>query len=132
MRSTMIRASHPFHADPRFLLEPFEPAYLDLHRADALAERVTAGLRELEDCCMPAELPCEPHGEPDAGLSHWPLCSCRQRSSPTSARRIAFAAGMVQGRSSSACATCAAFSARTGTSASSPSAPSAHRRSSPN
>ena len=47
----MIRASHPFHADPRFLLEPFEPAYLDLHRAGALAERVTAGLRELEDCC---------------------------------------------------------------------------------
>ena len=51
MRSTMIRASHPFHADPRFLLEPFEPAYLALHRAGALAERVTAGLRELEDCC---------------------------------------------------------------------------------
>ena len=47
----MIRASHPFHADPRFLLEPFEPAYLALHRAGALAERVTAGLRELEDCC---------------------------------------------------------------------------------
>jgi len=41
----MIRASHPFHADPRFLLEPFEPAYLALYRAGALAERVTAGLR---------------------------------------------------------------------------------------
>jgi hypothetical protein len=51
VRSTMIRPSHPFHADPRFLLEPFEPAYLALHRAGALAERVTAGLRELEECC---------------------------------------------------------------------------------
>jgi putative pyruvate formate lyase activating enzyme len=37
--------------DSRFLLEPFEPAYLALHRSGVLAERVTAGLRELEDCC---------------------------------------------------------------------------------
>jgi putative pyruvate formate lyase activating enzyme len=37
--------------DRRFLLEPFEPAYLALHRAGVLAERVAAGLRELEDCC---------------------------------------------------------------------------------
>jgi hypothetical protein len=35
----------------RFLLEPFEPAYLALDRAGELAERVSAGLRELEDCC---------------------------------------------------------------------------------
>jgi putative pyruvate formate lyase activating enzyme len=37
--------------DYRFLLEPFEPAYLALHRSGGLAERVAAGLRELEDCC---------------------------------------------------------------------------------
>jgi putative pyruvate formate lyase activating enzyme len=37
--------------DRRFLLDPFEPAYLALHRAGELAERVAAGLRELEDCC---------------------------------------------------------------------------------
>jgi putative pyruvate formate lyase activating enzyme len=37
--------------DPRFVLDPFEPAYLALDRADELAERVSAGLRELEDCC---------------------------------------------------------------------------------
>ena len=33
----MIRASNRFHADPRFLLESFEPAYQALHRAGALA-----------------------------------------------------------------------------------------------
>jgi len=37
--------------DPRFVLEPFEPAYLTLHRLGAITERVAAGLRELEDCC---------------------------------------------------------------------------------
>jgi putative pyruvate formate lyase activating enzyme len=37
--------------DPRFLLEPFVPAYLELHRSGELAERVAAGLHELEDCC---------------------------------------------------------------------------------
>jgi len=37
---------------------------------------------------MPAELPCEPHGEPDAGLSHWPLCSCRQRVRPLRRGRL--------------------------------------------
>ncbi len=36
--------------DPRFLLDPFEPAYLKLS-LDEIAERVAAGLRELEDCC---------------------------------------------------------------------------------
>ena len=42
-------ASHP--VDPRFLLEPFEPAYLALQRAGQIAARVDASLRELEDCC---------------------------------------------------------------------------------
>jgi putative pyruvate formate lyase activating enzyme len=37
--------------DRRFLLDPFEPAYLELHRSGALQDRVAAGLRELEDCC---------------------------------------------------------------------------------
>jgi putative pyruvate formate lyase activating enzyme len=44
-----IGASSPI--DFRFLLNPFEPAYLALHRSGLLAERVAAGLRELEDCC---------------------------------------------------------------------------------
>ena len=37
-------------ADSRFVIEPFEPAYLSLP-AEELARRVEAGLRELEDCC---------------------------------------------------------------------------------
>jgi putative pyruvate formate lyase activating enzyme len=37
--------------DPRFLLEPFEPAYLALYRTGEINERVAAGLHELEDCC---------------------------------------------------------------------------------
>jgi putative pyruvate formate lyase activating enzyme len=37
--------------DERFLLEPFEPAYLRLHRSGEIANRVAAALRELEDCC---------------------------------------------------------------------------------
>src|SRR5262245_60046353 len=37
--------------DLRFVLDPFEPACLALYRTGALAERVAAGLRELEDCC---------------------------------------------------------------------------------
>jgi putative pyruvate formate lyase activating enzyme len=36
---------------PRFIREPFEPAYLALHRAGQLSARVGAALRELEDCC---------------------------------------------------------------------------------
>ncbi|HTT07356.1 MAG TPA: radical SAM protein [Gammaproteobacteria bacterium] len=36
---------------PAFLLEDFEPAYLQLRRSGVLAARMTAGLRELEDCC---------------------------------------------------------------------------------
>ena len=39
------------NVDPRFLLDPFEPAYLRLQRSGELANRVAAGLRELEDCC---------------------------------------------------------------------------------
>lgn len=35
----------------RFLLEPFEPACIGLHRSGELQERVAAGLHELEDCC---------------------------------------------------------------------------------
>jgi putative pyruvate formate lyase activating enzyme len=37
--------------DPKFLIDPFEPAYLGLDRAGEMGRRVTAGLRELEDCC---------------------------------------------------------------------------------
>ena len=37
--------------DERFLLDPFEPAYLALHRAGQLEARVVAALQELEDCC---------------------------------------------------------------------------------
>ena len=36
--------------DSRFVIEPFEPAYLSLP-AGEVARRVEAGLRELEDCC---------------------------------------------------------------------------------
>jgi putative pyruvate formate lyase activating enzyme len=35
---------------PRFILDPFEPAYLSLTDSE-LCDRVAAGLRELEDCC---------------------------------------------------------------------------------
>jgi putative pyruvate formate lyase activating enzyme len=37
--------------DPRFVLDPFEPAYCALERTGALAERAAGALRELEDCC---------------------------------------------------------------------------------
>ena len=47
----MIQTCPSSRVDPRFLLDPFEPAYLERHRSGALAERVAAGLRELEDCC---------------------------------------------------------------------------------
>ena len=47
----MIRTCPSGRVDPRFLIEPFEPAYLAAHRSGVLAERVAAGLRELEDCC---------------------------------------------------------------------------------
>ncbi|MBI5093579.1 MAG: radical SAM protein [Candidatus Hydrogenedentes bacterium] len=41
----------PSTPDPRFLLDPFEPAYLAPHRTGELANRAAAGLRELENCC---------------------------------------------------------------------------------
>ena len=37
--------------DPRFLVEDFEPAYLQLYRRGELQARVEAALKELEDCC---------------------------------------------------------------------------------
>lgn len=37
--------------DPRFLIEPFEPAYLALARTGELPARAAAARRELEDCC---------------------------------------------------------------------------------
>ena len=36
--------------DPRFILDPFEPAYFSL-TSDEIQGRVEAGLRELADCC---------------------------------------------------------------------------------
>jgi putative pyruvate formate lyase activating enzyme len=36
--------------DPRFVIEPFEPAYLSLEKQE-LERRVEAARRELEDCC---------------------------------------------------------------------------------
>ena len=38
-------------ADPRFLIENFEPAYLQLHGKGLLRQRVDMALTELEDCC---------------------------------------------------------------------------------
>jgi putative pyruvate formate lyase activating enzyme len=43
-----------------FVLEPFEPAYLALHRSGELAKRVVAALRELGDC---ASCPRNCHGD---------------------------------------------------------------------
>lgn len=40
-----------FRADPGFLIEPFEPAYLALARTGVLPDRAAAARRELEDCC---------------------------------------------------------------------------------
>jgi putative pyruvate formate lyase activating enzyme len=36
--------------DPRFVIEDFEPAYLETHRRGELPDRVKAALAELEDC----------------------------------------------------------------------------------
>ena len=46
----MIRTPHATDGDRLFLLDPFEPAYLALHRSGELADRVAAVLRELDDC----------------------------------------------------------------------------------
>ena len=37
--------------EPRFVLEPFEPAYMALYRSGELERRVDAALDELADCC---------------------------------------------------------------------------------
>ena len=37
--------------EKRFVLEPFKPAYLSPYRPGQIAERMEAGLWELEDCC---------------------------------------------------------------------------------
>ena len=37
--------------DSRFVIEDFEPAYLDLYRKGKLEQRVQEALKELEDCC---------------------------------------------------------------------------------
>jgi putative pyruvate formate lyase activating enzyme len=37
--------------EPRFVIEPFEPAYLALARSGTLPQRVEQALCELEDCC---------------------------------------------------------------------------------
>jgi putative pyruvate formate lyase activating enzyme len=47
----VIGISPSKRVDSRFLLDPFQPAYLPLDRYGELAQRVAAGLRELEDCC---------------------------------------------------------------------------------
>ena len=44
------RAALAAAADPRFLIEGFEPAYLALHRAGGFPARVAAARAELEDC----------------------------------------------------------------------------------
>jgi putative pyruvate formate lyase activating enzyme len=47
----MTRTRRPAgEVDPRFVVEPFEPAYRSLTRAE-ISRRVEAGLRELENCC---------------------------------------------------------------------------------
>ena len=42
--------TRPRRSDPRFLVEDFEPAYLDVFRRGELEERVEAGLAELAEC----------------------------------------------------------------------------------
>ncbi len=42
----------PTTPDPRFLMEGFEPAYMEVYRQGALESRVEAALKELEDCCV--------------------------------------------------------------------------------
>jgi putative pyruvate formate lyase activating enzyme len=49
MLAKLLKLTH--QVDERFVIEEFEPAYLKLFRAGKIEERVTAGLRELEDCC---------------------------------------------------------------------------------
>ncbi len=41
----------PRIVDPRYILEPFEPAYMALYRSGELEARAASALNELEDCC---------------------------------------------------------------------------------
>ena len=41
----------PPKPDPRYLIEEFEPAYMDVYRRGELQSRAEAALKELEDCC---------------------------------------------------------------------------------
>jgi len=47
----MFALRHPPVPDPRFVVDDFEPAYLALHRAGRLYQRVAAARAELADCC---------------------------------------------------------------------------------
>jgi Uncharacterized Fe-S protein PflX, homolog of pyruvate formate lyase activating proteins len=47
----LVLKTSPARVNPKFLLDPFEPAYLELYRNGAIGNRVEAGLKELEDCC---------------------------------------------------------------------------------
>jgi len=47
----MFAAAHVCELDRQFLLEDFEPSYLQLLRGGELAARVEAALAELADCC---------------------------------------------------------------------------------
>ncbi len=47
----MFASAFAPEVDRRFLLEDFEPAYLQLHRSGELAARVEAARAELADCC---------------------------------------------------------------------------------
>ena len=47
----MFAPRTPPRPDPRFIVEAFEPAYLELYRRGELGPRVRAALAELEDCC---------------------------------------------------------------------------------
>jgi putative pyruvate formate lyase activating enzyme len=51
MMSAMTRTRLPDRADPKFLIDPFQPGFLELYRSGEILNRVAAGLRELEDCC---------------------------------------------------------------------------------
>jgi hypothetical protein len=83
----MIRTCPSVRVGPRFRIEPFEPAYLAMHRSGVLAGRVAAGLRELEDCCASS-----PHFvEEDClrgrnGSGKHSACAKRLRRGPASAR----------------------------------------------
>jgi hypothetical protein len=89
----MIRTCPSGRVGPRFRIEPFEPAYLATHRSGVLAERVAAGLRELEDCsaCLRK---CHVNwlaGE--TRVCHTGRYARVASALPTSARRTACAAG---------------------------------------